>query len=127
MATIESSEKWNDTGIDLVEGQEYEYEAIGEWQDWFMKPCSADGYSNLFLDLLSWTKRSRRAKWFQLIGVVDKKNEDPLCTICFCNDGRNHGTFTAQASGRLWAFANDACIAYGNNSGSIELNIPRRK
>jgi hypothetical protein len=124
MATIESREKWNDTGIDLIEGQEYKYEAIGKWKDWFMKPCDANGYSHCCLDLLSCTKRKRSAKWFQLIGVVmDKNTKKPLYTICFSNEG----TFTAHASGRLWAYANDAWIAYGNNSGSIELNIPRRK
>jgi hypothetical protein len=120
MATIESSQKWNDTGIDLIEGQKYKYEAIGEWKDGKMKSCDANGYSDFFLDLLSWTKRNRHAKWFQLIGVVNKNTKNPLCTICFSDKG----TFTAHASGRLWAYANDAWIAYGNNSGSIKLTIP---
>jgi hypothetical protein len=33
------------------------------------------------------------------------------------------GTFTAPASGRLWVFANDAAFAYGNNTGTIELQV----
>lgn len=119
MATIESREKWNDTGIDLIEGQKYKYATIGQWKDGCMNPCHAEGYSNFWLDLLSWTKRSKFAKWFQLIGVVDKNTKTLLYTIYFSNEG----TFTAHASGRLWAFANDADIAYCNNSGSIELNI----
>jgi ABC-type phosphate transport system substrate-binding protein len=33
------------------------------------------------------------------------------------------GQFIAPASGRLWAYANDAAFAYWNNKGSVALTI----
>ena len=112
VATIESREKWNDTGIDLIEGHRYAYIATGRWMDWKTE-CDADGYSSFCLDLVSITKRRPCAKWFQLIGVVNK-NPIELGT---------KGTFIAPANGRLLAYANDAGFAYGNNSGHIELEV----
>jgi hypothetical protein len=117
MVIINSKSKWNDTGIDLIKGDIYQYETQGHWTDWYIK-CDADGFSNFFLDIFSWTKREPSANWFQLIGVVDKNS---VHTILL---GKN-GSFSAPASGRLWAYANDAKFAYVNNSGSIELVIQR--
>ena len=112
MATIKSNEKWNDTGIDLIEGRRYTYTATGLWKDWKTE-CDADGYSSFYLDLVSIAKRNPCAKWFQLIGVVNKSTIE-LGT---------KGTFIAPANGRLLAYANDAGFAYGNNSGHIELEV----
>lgn len=115
MVTIESKKKWNDTGIDLIEGHQYSYEAIGKWKDWCIE-CDADGYSKFFMDLIGWIKRRPSAKWFQLIGSVEK---NPVHTI----DLSQKGIFTSPASGRLWVYANDADFAYCNNSGSLKLHI----
>ncbi len=72
MATIKSSQKRNDTGVDPIKGHTYNYQATGQWKDWFI-PSDADGFSNFLMDLFSWTKRTPSAKWFQLIGVVEMK------------------------------------------------------
>ena len=76
----------------------------------------ANGFSNFLMDLVSWIKRRPSAKWFQLIGVV---NKDTSHTI----ELGTNGVFTAPANGRLWAYANDAECAYSNNSGSLELHV----
>lgn len=115
MVTIKSDQKWNDTGMDLIKGQTYSYQAVGQWIDWYI-PSDANGFSKPLMDLFSWTKRTPSAKWFQLIGVVDK---NPSHTVCL----GNKGVFTSPASGRLWAYANDAELAYFNNSGAIELEV----
>ncbi len=115
MATIDSKKKWNDAGVDLIAGRRYRYSATGRWKDWFIR-CDTDGYSNLFMDLYGWIKRTPSARWFQLIGAVDKH---PAYIVKLGTSG----TFTAPASGRLWAYANDAPFAYGNNSGSVELSV----
>ncbi len=115
MVKIESREKWNDTGIDLIEGCRYTYTATGLWKDWIIE-CDADGYSCLLMDLISTIKRRPFAKWFQLIGVVNQNMSDSI-------ELGTNGNFIAPANGRLWAFANDADFAYGNNSGYVELEV----
>jgi hypothetical protein len=118
MVKIKSTEKWIDTQIQLLKGSQYVYEAKGEWNDWFIK-CSADGYSNFLMDLfLKGIKRTPSAKWFQLVGVV---NKDISYTI---NLGVK-GVFVSPENGRLWVYANDANFAYFNNFGCIELEVKK--
>lgn len=119
MIKIESTKKWNDTGIDLIEGRRYTYTATGHWKDWIIE-CDADGYSCLLMDLVRIIKRIPSAKWFQLIGVVNQNMSDPI-------ELGTNGDFIAPANGRLWAFANDAEFAYGNNSGHVELDVNIQK
>lgn len=118
MGLIHASQKWNDTGFDLIQGRSYQYEAVGHWKDWYID-CDADGYSRWFTGPLGWAKRVFGARWFQLIGAVE---QDPSRVIILGTRGK----FIAPHSGRLWAFANDAWVAYGNNSGSLELTIVER-
>jgi hypothetical protein len=115
MVKISCEVKWNDTGIDLIQGRYYKCTTNGLWKDWFIE-CSADGYSNFLLNILSWTKRNPKSKWFQLVGVIntDLNHSIPL--------GTKH-TFMAQENGRLWVYANDSDFAYFNNHGEIDLII----
>lgn len=118
MVKISSEVKWNDTGIDLIEDRHYKCTTNGLWKDCIFE-CSADGHSNFLnflLDIISWTKRNPKAKWFQLIGVIntDLNHTIPLGTTC---------SFMAKKSGRLWVYANDADFAYFNNHGEIDLII----
>jgi hypothetical protein len=115
MIRVSSEIKWNDTEIDLIEGHCYKCTTDGLWKDWFIE-CSADGYSNFLLDIINWTKRNPKSKWFQLIGVI---STDLNYTIAL---GTNY-PFTAKKSGRLWVYANDADFAYFNNHGEIDLII----
>jgi hypothetical protein len=115
MANIDSKNRWNDTGIHLIANHRYRYEAMGRWKDWYIE-CDANGYLNSLMDLLRCIKRRPSARWFQLIGIIDKNT-------AYVIDLGTSGTFTAPVSGRLWAYANDAGFAYGNNSGSVELNV----
>ena len=115
MAIINSEDKWNDTGFKLVAGRRYRFTATGRWTDWF-KECDADGFSNFLMSLSNWSKRVRSAPWFRLIGAVDKDLDEPIIL-------GTRGEFIAPRSGTLWAFANDAGFAYGNNKGCVELTI----
>jgi hypothetical protein len=119
MVKVFSKEQWNDAEIDLIKGRKYKYNAKGEWIDWFIK-CDADGYPkilNFFMDVfLRGTKRTPSAKWFQLVGVINKNTSHTI------NLGKI-GTFTALEDGRLWVFANDANSAYWNNCGSVNLEL----
>jgi hypothetical protein len=102
MAKINSRLQWNDTQFDVVEGHTYHYVAAG--------------YSEPKLDLLSFLKRCRAALWFQLVVAVDQNPSHTLPLLC-------HGHFIAPAGGRLWAYANDAALAYWNNTGFLTLTI----
>jgi hypothetical protein len=115
--TIESRLIWNDTRINLVAGQEYHFQATGQWTDWTIT-CNADGFDspNLFLRLSEGLRRMPHAPWFSFIGSIDKDKQS------FFLIGTNK-KFTAPKTGRLYGFANDVIIAYGNNRGSIQLTV----
>ncbi len=71
--TIESKPIWNNTGISLVAGQEYHFQATGQWTDW-KNTCDADGEksSHWFLKLCENLRRMPQAQWFALISSIDK-------------------------------------------------------
>jgi hypothetical protein len=117
-ATIAAREKWNDTGILLVAGNEYELHASGEWYDQ-KNACGPDGYPspNLALRLSEWMRREPRERWFTLIGAVEKRG--PAFPI---GSGRR---WQPSASGILHCFANDVSFMYWNNSGEVRLTITR--
>lgn len=79
------------------------------------------------------TKRQERLDWFELTGTVandylpdiqPQHKNDYLPHEVFRIGDRQ--VFTPKASGYLYAFANDAWQAYGNNRGSVKLTITRR-
>ncbi|MBD2655418.1 hypothetical protein H6G45_18430 [Synechocystis sp. FACHB-383] len=115
MTVINSRYKWNDTKVDVVEGLSYSYEANGTWKDWTIK-CDANGYFRFYLALFCFLKRTRSARWFQLVASIDKQSTHTIVLGI-------SGHFVAPTTGRLWAYANDAPCAYGNNTGSIDLII----
>jgi hypothetical protein len=116
-ATIDSIQLWNNTGINLVAGQKYHFQATGQWTDW-KYTCDADGYQspNFFFKLCESLRRMPQAPWFALIGSIDKDKN----SFFLIGTDKN---ITAQKTGQLYCFANDVIIAYGNNQGSIELNV----
>ncbi len=115
MATVFSEKKWNDTGIDLVKGKKYRYSANGEWIDLSIR-TDADGFTKWYMAVMNWSKRNPGSNWFRLMGAVDKIDEYTI-------EMGKEGVFVAPESGRLWAYANDAPFAYGNNCGSVELLV----
>jgi hypothetical protein len=115
--TIDSIQVWNNTGITLLAGQKYHFQATGQWTDW-KNTCDADGYQspNFFLKLCESLRRMPQAPWFSLIGSIDKDKNS------FFLIGKDKN-ITAPKTGQLYCFANDAIIAYGNNRGSIQLTV----
>jgi hypothetical protein len=115
MTSIDSRARWNDTKIHVLKGHRYAYRADGEWVDWFYI-CDAAGHSLFYLKPFSVLKRVKTARWCQLVACVDKDSYHPILLGC-------SGSFAAPASGRLWAFANDAPFGYQNNRGAISLSV----
>lgn len=119
--TIQARKKWNDTGIELISGHEYQFTAEGQWVD-RTSHCDADGFSssNLLLRFTEWLRRVPRENWFALIGALDfdKKSIFKI--------GRAR-TLIMKGSGTLTCFANDIFFMYGNNHGAIQLTVTRTR
>jgi hypothetical protein len=111
---VNSREKWNDSGLDLVAGMRYRLTVSGVWRD-AGHPAGPDGWqgtvaSNLFV----WLRRARQMPWFALVGSINK--EQPYFHLM-------PPEFVSPANGRLYCFANDAPGFYFNNEGSLKLEI----
>jgi len=115
--TIDSRPLWNDTEINLITGQKYHFQATGQWTDW-TNTCDADGYQslNFFLKLCEGLRRMPQSPWFALIGSI---NKDKNSFFLIGTDKE----ITASKTGRLYCFANDVIIAYGNNQGNLQLRV----
>ena len=113
--TVCAKRRWNDTKLDLREGDPVRITASGAWTDWTI-PTDPGGFEKPHLAWLRWTRRCRDARWFELVAVIGK-SDGPYHRI-----GRE-GRFTADRSGRLYLFANDAWIMYWNNKGAIEAEV----
>ena len=123
-AIIDSNNFWNDTGIELKEECTYTLYADPPDQIWvdgakWPQRCTAEGYNHVVLDMLSFLKRFRRAKWFCLIGAIDK-DESTQFKI-----GIKLENYRPEKSGTLCCFANDARKHYFNNTGSMNIKIRR--
>ena len=114
---IYSEKIWNETGIEIHDGDEYLFEASGEWKD-LRKKTDADGYSNLYMSLFNKFKRSKNNKWFALIGSLNM-TDSFLIGTCI--------QISFQKAGILFCFANDIHSFYWNNSGYVILRITRVK
>jgi hypothetical protein len=118
VAEIQAIRKWNKTGIHMVAGQEYILSAEGEWIDWFIHygPNGGASGSNLFLRLFEWARRMPHEHWFALIGAINSDQR----TAFLIGSSR---IYRATMSGELTCYANDVPWAYGNNTGSVELDV----
>lgn len=111
--------KWNFTQVEISEGEEYEFTAMGKWTD-FTITKDADGYTNSHMQLFDNKKRAKEYLWFALIGSLDK-NEDKYYFI-----GKNI-KIPFNDNGILYCFANDIKGFYWNNFGYITLQVKRIK
>jgi len=98
---------WNETDIEIQNGEEYNFAAEGQWKDLLMK-CDADGYTSLYMSLYNKWKRSKENNWFALMGSINQTND-------FLIGKTNQKTF--DESGKL----------FWNNFGEISLTITRIK
>lgn len=114
--TIFAKQRWNDTGVEVENGETYLLEAAGKWRD-LVITTDADGYSNWYMWLFNRFKRFKQAKWFTLIGCINKSGD-------FIIGKTTKKNF--KESGKLYCYANDGWCFYSNNFGSLELTITRK-
>lgn len=141
-----ANQPWNYTGLYLDAGQSYRFDAAGEWidgsiacgpggtrdgtfqaQEFVHVAASLLGEAETLFKRLSrnaqadfWlTRREEAFRWFALVGVI-ANGLDGNHEVFRIGDGTR---FTPTAPGYLYAFANDAWMAYGNNRGSVRLTV----
>lgn len=118
-AVVAAWAPWNDTAIDLAAGGRYRMHANGIWFDRQFKATPAGIAPQNFVQRIAVPLlRFANGRYMTLIGCIDK-NMDSAFVI------GDNVEITAPTSGRLWCFANDVRLAYGNNSGSINLRVER--
>jgi hypothetical protein len=119
-ARIQASEHWNHTGLRLPLGETYAMSATGTWSDRELEYGPDGGPSrNFFQRLFEWARRRPKKPWFVLTGAVDA-DERTIFRI-----GSLLGMYRAGKTGELTCFANDVWVAYGNNSGFVDLTVRR--
>lgn len=150
---IVAKRHWNETGIYLEKGGEYQFEASGHWVDETVT-CGPEGFDAdirksvgyIIGDFLGQieaaykkltqneaadfqlTKREESAPWFALIGAIANGGnpaEDGTPAAHETFPIRSECSYTPTESGYLYGFANDCWQTYGNNSGSVMLNVTR--
>ena len=112
-----SGKFWNDTEIEIQNGDQYKFEATGKWRD-LLFPADADGYTNFYMRLFDKHKRAKNDKWFALIGSVNKSDYFLI---------GKHKEMSFTETGNLYCFANDVPGFYWNNSGHLTLVVTRLK
>lgn len=113
---IFSNEYWSSKKINTTAGQKYRIwsEPSQFWKDWLTK-TSPEGFFNILSYIAG--QRVKGAKCFCLCGAYDKQESTGFAI------GKVK-EFDAQG-GELSFFANDTKWAYGNNKGSIIINVIR--
>jgi len=123
---VDSPEKWNDSGIIVARGEEYEIDVPPD-QIWIDRTIenTPDGSSSrgVVQKLTVGLRRKPDAPWFALIAAIGQSDEADSMTVI----GAGKKPFHPQMDGQLYFFANDVRVAYGNNKGAITLTITRTR
>lgn len=111
--------RWTATGIVLVSGARYRAHAEGTWRDRHIATDAA-GYDspNPLFRLAQWLRRHPRARWFALVGTVDRRWGTRVVL-------GSAAEFAAPATGELVCYANDLLPMLFNNRGSVRLTVVR--
>jgi len=123
---VDSPNMWNDAGIVVARGEEYEIYVRPD-QKWFDKGIenTPDGTpsQNLIMRLFEGRRRKPDALWFALIAAIGQSDKPDSMTVI----GGGTKTFRPQMDGELYFFANDHRRYYDNNEGSITLTVKRTR
>lgn len=118
-ARILAKRRWNPTSFCLEAGKAYRFRARGRWFDREIEHGPTGGASkNLLLKLCEGMRRRSNAKWFSVIGCLDRdyKTHFDIGRLIETNS-----TYLPTTTGTLYCYANDVFLAYRNNSGEILL------
>ena len=111
--SVDLKQKWFDSGITCgPEGWKRDSEDF-PW------------YKELSIKYMEDERRCPEAEWFEIVGVIGKKEQIPFKVLSF---NPSKGTFKiGDNSGEFFLFANDMEDRYSNNLGFIQVVIKREK
>ena len=120
-ASLRWADRWDPPYVPeilLQANTPYRFSAGGTWSDAGIA-CGPDGYSStkLVLRLAEGLRRIPGARWFMLMGTVDRD------TSLLKAIGSGPTPITFPKSGKLSCFANDVWTMYFNNRGSVMLTV----
>ncbi|MDQ2694813.1 MAG: hypothetical protein M3Z21_05435 [Pseudomonadota bacterium] len=121
---VQARNYWNPSGLKLTQGHAYHFQVsdVVCWKDATLDATPQEGLLNppsaFHWPLIAWLRRCRKANWYTLIGNVGKNRD----SFFFIGSGTD---YTAQATGELYTFANDAPFFYFNNHGNLRLTVRR--
>jgi uncharacterized protein (DUF2235 family) len=112
--------KWNDTGLFVHKGEQYQLEASGTWFDASIR-TGPDGYASpsFLFKLLEALRRCKGNNWFALVGVMGRNGASPFLI------GTAPKPLEVPTDGILHCYANDLPFLYSNNSGYVILTVKR--
>lgn len=114
---VSAKELYSEDMLFVKKGEEYEFycDKDQHWKDLFIS-TGPDGYTNPLASLAG--LRVKRAKYFCLCGVYDTDDNTSFIIGSGC-------IVHIERLGMVSFFANDTKGFFGNNSGSIKLNVTR--
>jgi len=130
--TVYANQKFSSSRVLVKAGEKYQF-AIDLDQRWFDGPVTANPkgwlkeseaelawYSKLFIKAAESHRRHPKAKWFEVLGSVNRNDQQPVRLTEYLQK-----PWEARESGELYAFPNDLEDKYGNNLGSLQVSIKR--
>lgn len=130
VAEIQARPKWNDTTVQVKQGESYQLSATGKWFDASIE-CGPEGYTRervgrskrWLFRLTEGLRRAPKANWFQLVVTIGQDLKTEFVPVTQAN--APPATLNVTRDGILFGFANDLSWFYGNNSGSVMLTVER--
>ncbi|MGE5506582.1 MAG: hypothetical protein ACM31L_19315 [Actinomycetota bacterium] len=123
-AVVSARQVWSPTNLLVEKGVTYTVTLKtlggGRWRDWDVDADPNVGWHGGIIGDAAFLRRDPAADWFTVIGTVGKSSRGAQQLV----DG---GTFTPDADGPLFAYANDFWLAYDNNRGQVYLKLTRAK
>lgn len=131
---VYANQKYNRSRVLLEQNKEYCFtiEAGQLWYDASIA-CNEKGWDRetkelgckeFFIKLSEGKRRLPAAKWFELIGAVDR-NDNHLFQVTNFTSILN--IYSPPEEGELFLFANDMDSRYGNNRGLLQVVVTRTK
>jgi hypothetical protein len=120
--TVDSQVWWAPSGITLQAGQDYRFQASGEWFD-AQIACGPDGYNlsavspllrPLFKIFSGLRPLDTGDQWYMLIGRIGTQQPFKIGSSL---------SKTVSNSGQLYLTVNDIHAMYYNNRGKIDIQI----
>lgn len=135
LVTVYANNNMNRSYVYANKGEEYSF-SVDMDQKWFDSgiTCGPGGWDRQsedfpwFQDLaIKWMEDERRcpdANWFEIVGVVGRKDQVPLQVLLFSSDKNNFKV--TKDTGEFFLFANDMEDRYSNNLGFIQVKVTRK-